>query len=308
MLIAPVAWAAAAAPVFEATPAREAGDEPAPLLAPPGAGEVGEDQAPVEDPLVSEAGGGAANAAGAERTPAESSSRATTARVGEATYRAPRFASDSGGGRGDVEADAAGVLFGRLQDLEQEVMMLRGVVESQQQTIQRLEREQRERYLDLDRRLARVTGTEPSGATGAANPGTTSEGGEAAGDDERSAYERAFALTRDRRFEEAIPAFRDLIERYPDGQYVPNAWYWLGELYLALPEPELEEARQAFVQVERRFPDHRKVPDALYKLGLVHDQLGEPEKARSYLNRVLEEYPDSSAARLAKSLLEQLGT
>jgi tol-pal system protein YbgF len=207
-------------------------------------------------------------------------------------------------GTGDVEADAAGVLFGRLQDLQQEVMMLRGVVESQQQAIDRLEREQRERYLDLDRRLARMTGTEAAGEAGPVNP---EQAGETAGDDERSAYERAFALTRDRDFEQAIPALRELIDRYPDGQYVPNAWYWLGELYRALPEAELEESRQAFVQVERRFPDHRKAPDALFKLGVVHDLLGETERARSYLNRVLEEYPDSSAARLAASQLEQLG-
>ncbi|MDZ7825033.1 MAG: tol-pal system protein YbgF [Gammaproteobacteria bacterium] len=241
-------------------------------------------------------------------SPDGDSPRGATARVGDASFRAPRFASDSGGASGDVEADAAGVLFGRLQDLQQEVMMLRGLVESQQQTIQRLERKQRERYLDLDRRLARITGTEPSGDSGPEDPERSAgQAGEAESGDERSAYERAFALTRDRRFDEAIPAFRELIERYPDGQYVPNAWYWLGELHLALPESELEEARQAFVQVERRFPDHRKASDALYKLGVVHDRLGETERARSYLNRVLDEHPDSSAARLAKNLLEQLG-
>jgi len=87
---------------------------------------------------------------------------------------------------------------------------------------------------------------------------------------------------------------------------VPNAWYWLGELYLALPAPELERARQAFVQGIQNWPDNRKVPDAKYKLGVVYDRLGEPEEARTYLDRVLTDHPGTPAARLASSYLDRL--
>lgn len=306
---------AAGAPVFEATPARgNAGDDDrAPLLAPPGAvtrpgpargAGSARGEGAVQDPLVTDAGAPAA-------TPPEaagSGSRAARAQSSDAAYREPSFAGGAGpaGGR-DMEADAAGVLFTQLQDLQREVMMLRGVVEAQQQTIERIEREQRERYLDLDRRLARggVAASPFDGGAGSLS-GAAPDGAGSGGANERTAYEQAFALTRERQYEEAIPAFRRLIDDYPDGQYTPNAWYWLGELYLALPDPDLEQARQAFVQVERQWPGHQKAPDALYKLGIVHDQLGEVDRAREYLERVRQQHEGSSAARLAGSYIEQL--
>ena len=272
-----------------------------PLLTPPGAlVEPGDGEAAAPDPLVSEL---------------ESADNVPAAAPGDASFRQPTFTrtARSTTPRGDMPTDAAGVLFGQLQDLQQEVMTLRGVIEAQERRIGQLETEQRERYLDLDRRLSLIgTGgmpavtTDPVAAPGA-SPGGAVGGGAVDGPiDERAAYERAFALTREKRFEEAIPAFRRVIDDHPGGQYVPNAWYWLGELYLALPAPELERARQAFVQVIQNWPDNRKVPDAKYKLGVVYDRLGEPEEARMYLDRVLAEHAGTPAARLAASYLDRL--
>jgi len=222
-------------------------------------------------------------------------------------FRPPVFETpaDSRSGSPDVPDNLSGVVV-QLQQLQQEVMTLRGRLESQQHSIERLESRQRERYLDLERRLTR----EGAGSTGplddpyASLEADVDEPGGSA--DERSAYEAAFALTRERDFENAISSFRELIENYPNGAYEANAWYWLGELHLALDEPNLEESRQAFVQVLERWPDHHKVADSLYKLGVVYHQLGEPEEALRYLERVREEYAGSSAARLATGYLERI--
>lgn len=279
-----------------------------PLLTPPGAiSEPGPNEAAAPDPLVSEM----EQAGGAE---------ARSARPEDPAFRQPTFASSTGAARtptprGDVPADAAGVLFGQLQDLQQEIMALRGIIEAQQNRIERLEREQRDRYLDLDRRLSLMgTGTSQSGQGAGPDDADASAGGFGsdvgadvdAPQDERAAYERAFGLTREKRFEEAIPAFRRVIDDYPGGQYVPNAWYWLGELYLALPEPDLELARQSFVQVIQLWPENRKVPDAKYKLGVVYDRLGEVDQARSYLQAVMRDHEGSPAARLASSYLDRV--
>ena len=123
---------------------------------------------------------------------------------------------------------------------------------------------------------------------------------------ERDAYTKAFNLTKDKRFEDAIDAFNQLIVDYPNGQYTPNAFYWLGELYLALPEPQLEKSRQSFAQVVNLYPSHQKVPDSLYKLGVVYYRLGESDRAMTYLDRVQSDYPTSPAARLAKSYAAEL--
>lgn len=199
-------------------------------------------------------------------------------------------------------------LFQLLQALQIEVQELRGLVEEQHHQLNRLAREQKEQYLDIDRRLTqRSSGTGGSFGAGASDtpPGSTPPP-QTVGTGERSAYTRAFDLTRDKRFQDAIDGFNRLIVDYPNGPYTPNSFYWLGELYLALPEPELERSRQSFVQVVTLYPSHQKVPDALYKLGVVYDRLGEQAQARDYLSRVQSEYADSPAARLAKSYAAEL--
>ena len=123
---------------------------------------------------------------------------------------------------------------------------------------------------------------------------------------EREAYTRAFDLTREKRFNEAIDGFNQLIVDYPNGPYTPNSFYWLGELYLALPEPQLEKSRQSFAQVVNLYPTHQKVPDALYKLGVVYDRMGAQDQARKYFQQVQSEHGDSPAARLARTYAAEL--
>ena len=84
---------------------------------------------------------------------------------------------------------------------------------------------------------------------------------------------------RAREFDQSIQDFQQLITDYPNGQRTPNAFYWLGELYLA--QKQSEQARQHFMQVINLYPDHQKVPDALYKLGVVYQGLGTTPKPLS---------------------------
>jgi tol-pal system protein YbgF len=107
-----------------------------------------------------------------------------------------------------------------------------------------------------------------------------------------------------RQFDESAAAFNQLIADYPNGQYTPNAYYWLGELYLA--QTDTERARQSFAQVLNLYPDHPKVPDTLYKLGVVYHRLGDNQRAIGYFEQVGREYPNSSAAGLATRYMAEL--
>ena len=84
--------------------------------------------------------------------------------------------------------------------------------------------------------------------------------------------------------------------------YAPNAYYWLGELYLVVQPPDLESSRQAFTMLLSQYPDNSKAPDALYKLGKVQCMKGNREKAREYLDQVISRYgsTNSSAVKLAR--------
>ncbi len=199
-------------------------------------------------------------------------------------------------------------LFYQLQILQQEVQELRGIAEEQTYKLNRLARDQQEQYIDLDRRMAALRSNSPtpavSGSTSKAGgfaSTTTQVGGSGT---ERDAYTAAFNLMKGRQFEESAMAFNQLIVDYPNGQYTPNAFYWLGELYLT--NVETEKARQSFVQVVNLYPDHQKVPDALYKLGVVYHRLGDAQQSLRYLDRVRSEHPQSSAAGLAETYASEL--
>ena len=122
---------------------------------------------------------------------------------------------------------------------------------------------------------------------------------------EGEAYRAAYALVRGQEFDAAVDAFTSFLRNFPDGRYAPNAHYWLGELYLVVDPADPEAARQSFTLLLNEYPDNAKVPDALYKLGRVQYIKGNSVRAREYLDRVIREYPDSSAARLARDFKDQ---
>lgn len=221
------------------------------------------------------------------------------------------------GGGVTAPVSAQGELFMQLQQMQEEVARLRGMVEEQQNEIQRLKQEGLERYQDLDRRIAGgATGaaTAPdSAATGAvnasgtptppANPAPVSnEPGDPA--KEKLYYDAAFDLIKAKDFDRASQAFAAFLRKYPSSQYAGNAQYWLGEVNLA--KGDLQGAGQAFARVSQTYPSHAKVPDSLYKLADVEQRLGNGDKAKGILQQVVAQFPGSSAAQLAQRDLQRL--
>lgn len=207
------------------------------------------------------------------------------------------------------EVENVGGLFNQVQQLQNEVMRLNGVVEQLSYELRELREQSLERYIDLDQRVAQggvVAGPAAPGDGQPAEqsprtPATTAP--ELPGEGE--AYRAAYALVRGQEFDQAVGAFQSFLERYPDGRYAPNAHYWLGELYLVVQPMDAEAARQSFMLLLSQYPDNAKVPDALFKLGRVHYIKGNSARAREFLDRVVREYPSSAAARLASDFRDQ---
>jgi len=216
---------------------------------------------------------------------------------------------DSDGDRGA----GIGTLFYQLQILQDEVRRLQGIVEEQNYRIERLVREQRERYIELDQRLLalRPDAAPPPGEDGPDGSASTAPGAVSV---QGEAYNRAYAVMADGRelppseravqYQRALTMFEAVIADHPDGGYTPNAYYWIGELYLAMDV--LEDARQAFAQITNLYADHAKMPDSLYKLGVTYHRLGDNVRALEYLDRVADDYPDSAQAGLARSYAAEL--
>lgn len=236
---------------------------------------------------------------------------------GGASYgRLPPLPTASGardayvGGGMTVPPSAQGGLFIQLQQMQEELASLRGMIEEQQYEIQRLKQESLERYQELDRRISESAGAASNrtaiGET-VANGTLASEPADAAPADpekEKLYYDAAFDLIKSKDFAKADQAFNAFLRQYPNSRYAGNAQYWLGEV--SLVQGRLEEAGQAFAKVSHAYPKHNKVPDSLYKLADVERRLGNIDKARTALQQVIAQYPGSSAAKLAQRDLDNL--
>lgn len=221
------------------------------------------------------------------------------------------------GGGATAPVSAQGQLFVQLQQMQQELGQLRGMLEEQQNEIQRLKQEGLERYQSLDQRLsggatgAPVTQNSPAAgainASGAAvaptaNAAVSNEPGDPA--KEKLYYDASFELIKAKDFDKASQAFEAFLRKYPNSQYAGNAQYWLGEVNVT--QGRLQAAAQAFAKVTQNYPKHTKVPDALYKQGDVEVRLGNVDKAKSIFQQLISQYPSSSAAQLAQRELKRL--
>lgn len=208
-------------------------------------------------------------------------------------------------------------LYFQLQQLQQEVQQLRGLVEEQQHQLRKLSKQRMDDYLSLDKRLSAQQGVgavnrpTPTASSSAPVYAASASGNSSASatpvasgaSNERTLYQAAYELVKSQRFDDALNAFKDFLLLYPKGQYAANAHYWMGELYLY--KSDLAGAISEFDVVVKNYPQHRKAPDALFKLGKAHNVRGDSQTARILLNRVLSDYRDSgsNAVQLAKDYL-----
>jgi len=194
----------------------------------------------------------------------------------------------------------------QLQLLQQEIMELRGLVEQLQHEFSGLKSIQDDRYLELDARLQQaLKANVPALQPVAEDPGETAVAVFDKSLGEKEVYETTQLLIRNRQYEMAITQLEALIGRFPNGEYTANTYYWLGQVQAAKTNPDFEKARQALAQVISYFPEHSKVPDAAYALGKVYYKLGDCERATDLLQKVINQYPGKSAAKLAGSYLRE---
>ena len=188
----------------------------------------------------------------------------------------------------------------RVDGLQEEVRNLRGRIEELQNENVKLRKEQRDLYVDLDKRLKDAA----AAANAAAAAATAAPQVAAGGGDEQALYNRAFDQLKARDYAAAVEGFRSLSAAYPNGALADNTQYWLGEAYYVTQE--YDHATAAFQRVLSTWPNSRKAPDALLKLGYTQAEQGKLPAARATLQQVVSKYPDSDAARLAAERLARL--
>ncbi len=187
---------------------------------------------------------------------------------------------------------SAQLLFSEIEVLKQEVQTLQARVEEQGNELRKIKKEQKERYLDLDRRLGQVLNK--------ASAPTLSDKKSAQG---KLEYDAAFGFMKNKQLANAAVAFKDFLNQYPKSSLVVNGYYWLGQIYYN--QVNLDEARKAFSIVINQYPNHAKTSDSKYKLGVILHRLGDTVKAKALLRSVVKQYSGSASARFAKKYLKE---
>ena len=140
----------------------------------------------------------------------------------------------------------------------------------------------------------------------------------AAGATAEESYQAAYLDFSRGRYELAMSGFRDFLRRYPDSPLADSAQYGIGESYYSVAAAAtsqgqtdkatraLEQAVQEFRKVIVIYPRGSKVPSALYKEALSLTELKQTALARARLQYLVDHFPQSEEAPLAKERLAAL--
>jgi tol-pal system protein YbgF len=121
-------------------------------------------------------------------------------------------------------------------------------------------------------------------------------------DTTRRLYDRVMDEFKHRDYAAAMAGFQLFIELHSQSALAANAQYWIGECQYRMGQ--YRKALKSFYDVVSNYPLSPKVAASTLKLGQTYTKLRDPEKARLMFDRVVEQYPDSSEAEVARKSLE----
>lgn len=185
-----------------------------------------------------------------------------------------------------------------------EISSLRGQVEQSNYQIKQLTDRQRQLLIDLDNlRSSSVS----SSSADVSTPSTTSSSAASApasSGSEKDDYDAAVSLIlKDKDYPSATAAFEGFVTTYPNSDYLPNAYYWLGQLYYQ--QNQDRSAAKNFAKVIT-YANSSKRADAYVKLGDIAKRNNSVDGAKKYYQKAIDEYPNSSSAKQAQAALASL--
>jgi tol-pal system protein YbgF len=218
-----------------------------------------------------------------------------------------------------VENQSLVQLSSEVERLRAEASALRGELETLRFETENSDGRQRDLYVDVDRRLQSLEQAQrvgfapppatapqssaPSQSSSSQAPPVAAAPARPVGSDQQN-YQAAFDLIQARKYPEAGTAFTKFLSDFPTSPLADNAQYWLAETRYV--QRQFQSALPEFQKVVDNYPQSAKLPDALLKVGYCQIELGQREAARTALQQVMRQYPDTTAARLASQRLDRL--
>jgi TolA-binding protein len=238
-----------------------------------------------------------------------------------------------------VQTNPTWQLMQKNQQLENDIRVLRGKMEEQDNEIEKLKKELTNRYTDLDQRLELLQqkvdpesaaspeednqqDTSPSTTTGTVNTAIQPKAPAAAPASstvtpaisagttvnvssqlelEKAAYTIALDAYKQGGAKKAIAPMQNFIKNHPNSVYIGNAYFWLAEFNLAIEPTNYTEAKKNFNIVANQYPNSAKASNALYRLySIAKDVDRDSVQAAKAKNKILANYPKSEEASYFK--------
>ena len=117
-------------------------------------------------------------------------------------------------------------------------------------------------------------------------------------------YKDAYETFQKGDLEGARRKFEAFLKQYPNTELSGNAQFWIGETYYQ--KKDFERAILEYEKAITKYPETGKIPAALFKQALAFLELGDKTNARNLLRRVIERFPHSDQAEMAKKKLETI--
>ena len=194
----------------------------------------------------------------------------------------------------DVDRRAVGKLRGDfatdLYKIQEQLVQLQELTGQSQQRLSDLRTQ-------LEVRGAQIQTTGPAPGDGA-HP-------EAAADASADQmYEASLAQLRRGSTSTGRTGLREMLKTYPSSPRTADALYFIGQSYSS---ENPDSAAVYYKQVVDAYASSPRAPSALYNLGLLAERRKDTAKAKDAYQRVVQKYPQSDEAALARDRLKALG-
>jgi len=189
--------------------------------------------------------------------------------------------------KGDVSQD--------LYNIQQQLVQLQELTGQSQQRLSELRTQ-------LEARAAQQNDS-PAGPT-TTTPGDSAQPTGAPSASADAMYEASLAQLRRGSTTTARLGLRELLRSYPNSSRAPDALYFIGQSFAA---DSPDSAGGYYSQVVDQYPTSPRAPSALYNLGLLAERRKDNAKAKDAYQRVVQKYPQSDEAALARDRLKALG-
>ncbi len=204
----------------------------------------------------------------------------------------------------DVERIREDVIL-RTRVLEEKTKIVEERTRAQEERVKALEdrnRSMEDRFKAVEAKIDSVASKQAEAEKAAATAKEISPEGKGPITGMGEIYKDAFEAYQRGDMEGSRKKFEAFLKQYPHTELSDNAQFWIGETYYA--KRDYERAILEYEKAIAKYPEGDKVPAAMLKQAFSFLELGDKTNGKNLLRRVMERYPRSEQAEVAKKRLE----